>query len=140
MVFSSTTIFIVIGRLINHYFTKPLIELTTAAQRVADGWRDTPIPLIGTDEIGNLARALARLTATLNDTIASLEERIEQRTAQLRRALNEKDALLIQEQRRMRRAQALVELGSRLSTAPNAAEVYRRVVEALATAKETEDR
>jgi len=140
MVFSSTTIFIVIGRLINHYFTKPLIELTTAAQRVADGWRDTPIPLIGTDEIGNLARALARLTATLNDTIASLEERIEQRTAQLRRALNEKDALLLQEQRRMRRAQALVELGSRLSTAPNAAEVYRRVVEALATAKETEDR
>ena len=140
MVFSSTTIFIVIGRLINHYFTKPLIELTTAAQRVADGWRDTPIPLIGTDEIGNLARALARLTATLNDTIASLEERIEQRTAQLRRALNEKDALLIQEQRRMRRAQALVELGSRLSTAPNAAEVYRRVVEALATAKETADR
>jgi len=140
MVFSSTTIFIVIGRLINHYFTKPLIELTTAAQRVADGWRDTPIPLIGTDEIGNLARALARLTATLNDTIASLEERIEQRTAQLRRALNEKGALLLQEQRRMRRAQALVELGSRLSTAPNAAEVYRRVVEALATAKETEDR
>ncbi len=140
IILSSITIFLVLGRVINHYFTKPLIELTTAAQRVADGWRDTPIPLIGTDEIGDLARALAQLTATLNDTIASLEERIEQRTAQLRRALNEKDALLVQEQRRIRRAQALVELGSRLSTAPDAAEVYRRVVDALATAKETEDR
>ncbi len=140
MIFSSTTIFIVLGRLINRYFTKPLIELTTAAQRVAEGWRDTPIPLIGTDEIGDLARALAQLTATLNDTIASLEERIEQRTAQLRRALNEKDALLVQEQRRIRHAQALVELGSRLSTAPDAAEVYRRVVDALATAKEAADR
>ncbi len=140
MVFSSTTIFIVLGRLINRYFTKPLIELTTAAQRVAEGWRDTPIPLIGTDEIGDLARALAQLTATLNDTIASLEERIEQRTAQLRLALNEKDALLVQEQRRIRHVQALVELGSRLSTAPDAAEVYRRVVDTLATAKETADR
>ncbi len=140
MVFSSTTIFIVLGRLINRYFTKPLIELTTAAQRVAEGWRDTPIPQIGTDEIGDLARALAQLTATLNDTIASLEERIEQRTAQLRRALNEKDALLVQEQRRIKREQALVELGSRLSTAPDAAEVYRRVVDALATAKENADR
>ncbi len=140
MVFSSTTIFIVLGRLINRYFTKPLIELTTAAQRVAEGWRDTPIPLIGTDEIGDLARALAQLTATLNDTIASLEERIEQRTAQLRLALNEKDALLVQEQRRIRHVQALVELGSRLSTAPDAAEVYRRVVDTLATAKENADR
>ncbi len=140
MVFSSTTIFIVFGRLINRYFTKPLIELTTAAQRVAEGWRDTPIPLIGTDEIGDLARALARLTAALNDTIARLEERIDQRTDQLQRALKEKDALLVQEQRRIKREQALVELGSRLSTAPDAAEVYRRVVDALATAKENADR
>ncbi len=140
MVFSSTTIFIVLGRLINRYFTKPLIELTTAAQRVAEGWRDTPIPLIGTDEIGDLARALARLTAALNDTIARLEERIDQRTDQLQRALKEKDALLVQEQRRIKREQALVELGSRLSTAPDAAEVYRRVVDALATAKENADR
>ena len=140
MVFSSTTIFIVLGRLINRYFTKPLIELTTAAQRVAEGWRDTPIPQIGTDEIGDLARALARLTAALNDTIARLEERIDQRTDQLQRALKEKDALLVQEQRRIKREQALVELGSRLSTAHDATEVYRRVVDALATAKETEDR
>ncbi|WP_232218918.1 response regulator [Chloroflexus sp. Y-396-1] len=140
MVFSSTTIFIVLGRLINRYFTKPLIELTTAAQRVAEGWRDTPIPLIGTDEIGDLARALARLTAALNDTIARLEERIDQRTDQLQRALKEKDALLVQEQRRIKREQALVELGSRLSTAHDAAEVYRRVVDALATAKENADR
>lgn len=140
MVFSSTTIFIVLGRLINRYFTKPLIELTTAAQRVAEGWRDTPIPLIGTDEIGDLARALARLTAALNDTIARLEERIDQRTDQLQRALKEKDALLVQEQRRIKREQALVELGSRLSTAPDAAEVYRRVVDTLATAKENADR
>ncbi len=140
MVFSSTTIFIVLGRLINRYFTKPLIELTTAAQRVAEGWRDTPIPLIGTDEISDLARALARLTAALNDTIARLEERIDQRTDQLQRALKEKDALLVQEQRRIKREQALVELGSRLSTAPDAAEVYRRVVDALATAKENADR
>ncbi len=139
MVFSSTTIFIVLGRLINRYFTKPLIELTTAAQRVAEGWRDTPIPLIGTDEIGDLARALARLTAALNDTIAGLEDHVEQRTAQLQHTLNEKDVLLVQEQRRIRRAQALVELGSQLSTTHDAAEVYRRVVETLATAKETED-
>ncbi|MBO9316344.1 MAG: response regulator, partial [Chloroflexus sp.] len=140
MVSSSIIIFIVLGRFIQRYFTRPLIELTTAAQRVADGWRDTPIPLVGTDEIGNLARALARLTAALNDTIARLEERIDQRTDQLRRALNEKDALLLQEQHRIRREQALVELGSRLSTAQDAAEVYRCVVEALATAKEAEDR
>lgn len=98
MIGSSAAIFIGGSWFINRYFTQLLITLTNAARRVAEGWRETPIPLVGTDEIGDLARSLARLTTSLNATIATLEERIQQRTAQLQDALREKETVLVRSQ------------------------------------------
>ncbi|WP_298814871.1 response regulator [Chloroflexus sp.] len=140
MIGSSAAIFIALGWLIHRYFTRPLITLTAAARRVSSGWRDTPIPLIGTDEIGELARALARLTADLNDTIAHLEERVNQRTAQLQRTLANNEALLARERRRSRGEQVLIDLSLVLSGLNDEGTIYRRLVETLATGKEPDDR
>ncbi|MGQ9877028.1 MAG: response regulator [Chloroflexus sp.] len=140
MIGSSAAIFIGSSRFINRYFTQPLITLTNAARRVAEGWRETPIPLVGTDEIGDLARSLARLTTSLNATIATLEERIQQRTAQLQDALREKETVLVRSQQQRWRERTLIDLSLRLNSAHNEDEIYRSVVDAFVAIRENQDR
>lgn len=139
MIGSSIAIFLALGWFFNHYISRPLTTLTFAAKRVASGWRETPIPIIGTDEIGDLARALARLTDELNEMIAKLEDRVTQRTIQLQRALAENEALLARERRRNRSEQVLIDLSLALNNLVDEAAIYRCVVDMLATGKEPED-
>lgn len=140
MIGSSATIFATLGWFINRHITRPLTTLTYAAKRVANGWRETPIPIVGADEIGDLSRALARLTNELNETIAKLEDRVAQRTIQLQRALAQNEALLAQERRRSRSEQILIDLSLALSHLPDETAIYRCVVDTLATGKEPDDR
>lgn len=140
MIGSSAAIFIGGGWFINRYFTQPIITLTNAARRVAEGWRETPIPLVGTDEIGDLARSLARLTASLNATIATLEERIQQRTAQLQEALREKEMVLVRSQQQRWRERALIDLSLRLNSSHSEEEIYRSVVDIFVAVREDQDR
>ncbi|GIV91140.1 MAG: hypothetical protein KatS3mg055_3658 [Chloroflexus sp.] len=140
MIIGSVAIFVVTGWFINRYLTQPLVTLTQAAQRVASGWRETTIPLVGTDEIGTLARAVYQLTATLNQTIAGLEKRVAQRTAQLQATLAEKEALLTRELQRNRRDQTLVDLSLALNGQSTETVIYRCVVDTLATSQDIDDR
>ncbi len=140
MIISSVAIFGAWIWVANHYFNRPLVELTAAAKRVASGWRDTPIPLIGTDELGDLSRALATMAAHLNDLIAHQEEQVAQRTAQLRAALANNEALLAAEQRRRRLSKALVDLSLALNEASDEATIYRLVIDTLAVDAGINDR
>lgn len=140
MIGSSTTIFATLGWFINRHITRPLTTLTYAAKRVTSGWHETPIPIVGTDEIGDLARALAQLTNELNETIAKLEDRVAQRTIQLQRALARNEALLAQERRRSRNEQILIDLSLALSHLMDEAAIYRCVVDTLAAGQEPDDR
>jgi signal transduction histidine kinase len=73
--------------------TRPIGVLTEAAERIAGGRFDPPIPELGGDEIGRLGGSLDAMRTSLRDLIAEkarhqelLEERVRERTAELARA------------------------------------------------------
>lgn len=70
---------------------RPLVVLTGAAERIAGGNLEAPIPRLADDEVGRLGRSLERMRVALKtslETIArsnqELEERVEARTQELR--------------------------------------------------------
>lgn len=69
--------------------TRPLSALTAAAERISKGQLAEPIPPLDDDEVGLLGRALERMRATLEDSIALLESRVAERTADLARVNQE---------------------------------------------------
>jgi len=74
---------------------RPLEALTTAAHVIAEGgWLEVP-ETDRNDEIGVLARALDNMTRALRNVHAELEQRVTERTAELR----EKELLLLQQTR-----------------------------------------
>jgi signal transduction histidine kinase len=82
--------------------TRPIAVLTGAAERIASGGLDEPIPELGEDELGRLGRSLERMRSSLQDLLSQvgsanelLERRVEERTAELAQAndqLRERDA------------------------------------------------
>ena len=65
---------------IGNSITSPLGKLTEAAEEVAEGNLETRADVITNDEIGLLARTLNSMTSTAQELIASLEERVDERT------------------------------------------------------------
>jgi len=82
--------------------TRPIAVLTAAAERIAAGGMDEPIPELGGDELGRLGRSVERMRSSLRDLIAYvaranevLEHRVQERTAELAKLneqLRERDA------------------------------------------------
>ena len=73
--------------------TRPVAVLTAAAERIAAGGMDEPIPELGEDELGRLGRSVERMRSSLRDLIAHvaranelLEKRVADRTAELAQA------------------------------------------------------
>jgi signal transduction histidine kinase len=69
---------------------KPLAVLTGAAERIAGGNLDKPIPALGEDEVGRLGRSLEHMRVALQASIGEveranveLEERVRARTSEL---------------------------------------------------------
>jgi signal transduction histidine kinase len=70
----------------------PLAALTAAAERIARGDLERPVPSLGDDEIGRLASAFEQMRLSLRGMVAeiertntSLEQTVEDRTRELRR-------------------------------------------------------
>jgi two-component system NtrC family sensor kinase len=90
--------FIVIASLLVGFFVHdlvylPLRDLESGAQRLAAGNLDQPIPVRSSDEFGKLASSFNGMTdalrnsrAELRDWARTLEEKVEKRTQELRRA------------------------------------------------------
>ncbi|HID89306.1 MAG TPA: HAMP domain-containing protein, partial [Anaerolineae bacterium] len=75
----------VLGGLFAARLARPIREMAIAALRIGAGQWDTPLPPPGEDEIGVLATALRRMRAQLQELVASLEQRVAERTAALSR-------------------------------------------------------
>ncbi|MBF0165898.1 MAG: HAMP domain-containing protein [Magnetococcales bacterium] len=74
-------------------FTRPITTLTQAANRICTGDETLEIPIIGQDELLTLSHALERMVAQirasrneLKDLNASLDKKVEKRTAELEQA------------------------------------------------------
>jgi len=65
------------------WVTGPMDELASAARRIGQGERQTPIAIDSRDEIGDLAAVFRRMQHQLNELHEQLERRVEERTAQL---------------------------------------------------------
>ncbi|MBN1584566.1 MAG: GAF domain-containing protein [Anaerolineae bacterium] len=61
----------------------PIGSLAETAGRIADGETGLVAQVSGEDEIGTLARAFNRMTAQLRESVASLEQRVSDRTRDL---------------------------------------------------------
>ncbi|MEA1993869.1 MAG: ATP-binding protein [Euryarchaeota archaeon] len=69
--------------------TDPLVHLTDATERIADGNLDTTISETGSDELMILANSFNTMSRKLEESYSALENKVEERTAELQLA-NEK--------------------------------------------------
>ena len=90
----------VVATLISRRLVGPVRDLTRAAEVLAEGHTEIPVPPQGQDEVGVLAGALERMRQEINGShsailaaSAELEQRVEQRTAELRSRNDELVAL-----------------------------------------------
>ncbi len=77
---------VVVGFVANRFLLRPLVNLTELAQRLSRGDWSFRVPLDRDDEIGTLATSLNSMADELNSLYQSLEDRVEERTRQVRTA------------------------------------------------------
>ncbi len=80
------------------FLTNPITRLTEAAEKVSTGDLQARAPIESSDEIGMLAVSFNRMTSQLQETLAGMESRVAERTADLEwaRLLSEKRAQELQ--------------------------------------------
>ena len=95
--------------IISQVLTQPVQALTNVAEQVASGNLNARSKISTQDEIGALANSFNRMTSQLQDTLAGLERRIAERTAdaELARLISE---------RRAQELQAISEVSRTVST------------------------
>jgi GAF domain-containing protein/HAMP domain-containing protein len=76
---------VVVGLWLTNRLVNPIQRLAMAAERIGAGEWDTPLPPMGRDEIGILARAFKTMAAQVRDLVAGLERRVAERTRDLER-------------------------------------------------------
>ncbi|MGB8645799.1 MAG: GAF domain-containing protein [Anaerolineae bacterium] len=68
------------------FFAGPIIKLTQTAEKITGGDLTLQASVSSEDEIGELATAFNRMTGQLRQTLGTLEQRVDARTAELARA------------------------------------------------------
>lgn len=76
----------IIAGFLTHRVMRPVGALTYSANAIAAGDLSQHISLTGDDEIGSLAKAFNKMSEELTVSYATLEQRVEERTAQLAEA------------------------------------------------------
>jgi signal transduction histidine kinase len=75
------------------YITRPLSKLQTSATLIASGDLEAPIDTDSRDEIGVLAHDLDAMRGSIKEARENLEQKVEQRTRELSRSIEELEAL-----------------------------------------------
>ncbi|PIE81454.1 MAG: hypothetical protein CSA11_03710 [Chloroflexi bacterium] len=71
------------GLLMAQFLTRPILALAEAADIMASGNLDAPLPTAYKDEVGELTVSVGDMAAELRDTLADLEQRVADRTRAL---------------------------------------------------------
>ena len=73
--------------------TKPIVELTKATKAIAQGDYYLPVRVVSNDEIGILAENFEKMRMTVKEYTGNLESKVEQRTTELRQAMDNLSAM-----------------------------------------------
>jgi signal transduction histidine kinase/DNA-binding response OmpR family regulator len=73
----------VLGIITARWVTKPILQLNTAAKNIAKGDWDKTLKLERSDELGELAKSFNSMAMQLQESFATLEQRVQDRTAEL---------------------------------------------------------
>jgi GAF domain-containing protein/HAMP domain-containing protein len=73
----------ILGVFVAQMFTRPITRLTKTAEKIAGGDLNAQADISSQDEIGILASSFNLMTAKLRQTLAGLENRVEERTTEL---------------------------------------------------------
>lgn len=84
------------GILTARWVTRPLLKLNSAARDLADGQWDKTVDIDRTDEVGELASSFNTMAKHLRESFATLEHRVEERTAELAQSNQELAAAKVQ--------------------------------------------
>lgn len=114
---------------ISRWITQPVRQLTQAAQRLATGDLDTPIPGEGRDEVGQLAQAFETMRAELAASYADIQSWNEKLEARVKQRTHELEVLYEQAARRLNRLELLREVDQAILTTVELEARLRIVVE-----------
>lgn len=103
---------LLVSRWTGNTLTKPLVQLTETATRLAEGDLSAEAYSRTHDEIGVLANAFNVMTSRLRELITSLEQRVRERTAELEQAT-------VQSGKRAEELQVVSEVARAVSTEVN---------------------
>jgi len=95
--------------------TRPVLELASSAEKIAGGERDVPLPAANKDEIGHLTEAFADMASALKKSDAELQQlnrQLEKKVAERTSQLEEKSLQLIKTQEELLRHEKLAAIGS----------------------------
>ena len=77
------------GILTSQWVAKPILKLNQAAKDIAKGNWDKTFEIDRSDEVGELASSFNKMAAQLKQSFSTLEQRVEERTASLKKAVTE---------------------------------------------------
>ncbi len=77
---------IVIGILTARWITNPILSINNVAKAIAQGQWNQRVPVERADEVGELAGSFNKMAEQLRESFETLEQRVEERTAQLAQA------------------------------------------------------
>ena len=99
----------------SNVFTNPLQQLTSVAEKISAGDFSQQAEIKTRDEIGLLAGAINEMSSQIRGFIASLENRVEQRTLELAQRTNELEKLTEQSKKRADELQIIAEISGYIS-------------------------
>jgi GAF domain-containing protein/HAMP domain-containing protein len=103
---------LLVSRWMGNTLAKPLVALTKTATRLAEGDLSAEAHSQTRDEVGVLANAFNVMTSRLRELITSLEQRVQERTADLQQAIT-------QSEKRAEELQVVSEVARAVSTETN---------------------
>lgn len=86
LIFVCITVVIALGISFTNRITQPILQLAQGAKAIGSGNLDHRISILSENEVGLLAKEFNHMAAKLKESYSNLEQKVEERTAQLLRA------------------------------------------------------